>query len=192
MDKITFELFSKDIYIPLIEKRSEELNEVISAILTQFAVSGFPLPPGAMYAKISKSCKDDLPIRAKMIFDGCCQSYKCCENTPRLEEFNKEIAEAITLEAKRLAARANQILKQQHVRFKIPHFEAHIEYNENEISSEGRRLVRYYAAQAAIFVKEAMPINKVENPFEVKPKLFGFGVDLIKFIPWAKHVIKRK
>lgn len=159
MNNITFTALSQDLYQPLLGKQYQELNETIERIFSEVAARGFSLPQGSTYSSIIKACTESLPVIASLIWEGLSQAYKACDKKPTCDELESAITEAITLEAKRLAARLspileqqnallNRILGQQNAQHNIPSTETQAEH----LLSEGRRLVRCYVAESKVLI----------------------------------------
>lgn len=166
-----FESLSRGLYEPLIEKQEEELSEMVSQVLSKFAASGFPIPPGSMYIEISKAYKETLAPRAAVIWKESFKAYNACFDKPTKKEFQKLLVDALSSEARRLISGVEQILEQHNTQFKIPDLKMFVSQNEYEISSEWRRLERYYLAQSETSIATSESSGRTENPLQLKPNL---------------------
>lgn len=153
----TFPLLCKGLYEPLLEKAWERLHSSTDEITGKYASRGFPIPPGAMYVEIGERYKADIPTRAEIIFDACCQAYKTSTPKPVAEEFSKELLGAITTEQDRILASGEARFNEQY---------------KSEILSEGRRLLRYYSSKAIVFLGEST-VEVVPRNEKEKEQKFG-------------------
>jgi hypothetical protein len=191
MDEIAFSRSCKDLYEPLLEKEREDRQKIISGITSKYASRGFSIPPGAMYADIGKCYKDALPIRARIVFDSCCEVYKGTVKKPRTEVFIKEILGAIQLERELITTSGNKDFNFYNTQFEIPSFATLLERYQSEISAEAKRQSQYYSSKAKLFVDGVKIIEKVENPLDLAPNLWGIGINLKRIMPWIKNKFRK-
>ena len=181
----------KDLYEPLIEKESEELQARMSRLTSEYASRGFALPPGAIYADIGKCYKDTLPVRAQIVFDSCCKVYKGSIKKPRTEVFTKEITEAIQFEQERILTLGKRNYEHCNNQFEMPSYNIILERYSADIFAEGRRQTRYYSSKAQVFLGNLTASMRVDNPLDLTPNFFGIGIDLKKIIPWFKMKFRK-
>lgn len=191
MNGKTFSRLCKDLYEPLIEKESEELQARMSRLTSEYASRGFALPPGAMYADIGKCYKDTLPVRAKIVFDSCCEVYEGSIKKPRAEVFTKEIAEAIQLEQERILTLGKRYYEHYNNQSNIPSYNIILERYSADIFTEGGRQSRYYSSKAQVFLGDVTASMRVDNPLDLTPNFFGIGIDLKRIIPWFKMKFRK-
>jgi len=189
--KNTFPILCRGLYEPLIEKAWEGLNVSTKEIANKFASRGFSIPPGMEYAEIVECYKADIPIRAEIIFDNCCQAYKASTPKPGAEEFTKELLDAITREQDRILSSWKAHFDQFNAQFMIPDYQIFIESYKSEILSEGRRSLRYYSSKAIVFMGESAASTQIDNPLEFKPNFHGIGIDFKKVGPWVRKVFQK-
>jgi len=150
----TFQALSAGLSQPLLDKAWSDLSANIYDIKTKYAARGFPLPPGAMYAEISDRYKEDMPARAEIIFDACCQAYSACAPKPDASEFSKQIADAIKTEHTRVIATGEAEFIQLNAFSKNPNLEIVLINYKSSITSEFSRLLTYYSSKAVVFVSQ--------------------------------------
>lgn len=182
----SFSILCKGLYEPLLEKTWERLHSSTEEITRKYASRGFSIPPGAMYAEIGECYKAYIPMRAEIIFDSCCQAYKASTPKPRTEEFSKELLDAITREQDRILASGEARFNQFNAQFMIPAYQTLLERYKSEILSEGRRLLGYYSSKAIVFLSESAASTQIDNPLEIKPNIYGIGIDVKKIGPWIR------
>jgi hypothetical protein len=187
----TFPILCKDLYETLLEKAWERLCSRTTEITRKYSSSGFTAPPGPMYAEIGKCYREDLPIRAEIIFDSCCQAYRASASKLGTGEFTKELLDAIRREQDRILASGEGLYNQYNAQFMIPSYHELLERYKNEVLSEGRRLLRYYSSKAIVFLGESAASTQIDNPLELKPNFWGIGIDLRKIVPWVRKKFRK-
>ena len=148
-----FSALSKGLFQPMCDKASEDLFRNTDEIAAKFAARRFPLPPGAMLSEISSRYAKEITTRAAIIFDCCCQAYKSSSRKPGADEFSKEITDALTSQHGTIAATGEHVLR-QYLAYDHRHSQQIIDIYNQEISSEGRRMLTYYSAKATAFFGE--------------------------------------
>lgn len=159
----TFSELCKGLYEPLLEKTWQKLHSSTKEIAGKYASRGFSIPPGTMYVEIGECYKADIPKRAEIIFDSCCQAYRASALKPEAEEFSKELTDAISREQNRILASGEADLNQFNVQFKIPTYQATLERYKSEVLSEGRRLLKHYSARANVFLGESAELASSQS-----------------------------
>jgi hypothetical protein len=149
-----FSALCNGLYQPLLDKSSKELFGNTDEIAAKYAARGFPLPPGVMLSEISDQYEKELEIRARIFFDCCCQAYKSSSQKPKAEDFSKQIQNEITSQQENISATGEDVLK-QYMKHDDPYPLQIIDIYKQRISSEGRRLLTYYAAKATVFLAES-------------------------------------
>lgn len=140
----------------MLRKAWEDIRRDIEKITAKHAARGFPIPSGAMYSEIWGRYKADISIRAKIIFESCCQAYKSSSPKPQAADFSNEIVSTITEEYGRITATAEHQFAQFNGQYNIPSFVTILEQYKRELSSEGRRVVDYFFSRATAFVGESL------------------------------------